>query len=175
MGETAITLPRVDIKDVFRRFGVPFYLKIDVEGVDLLVLDSLYNMDARPKYVSIEFDKVDFGALEAELRTLSDLGYSRFKVVQQNPSPGQEYSTTTLDGPVSITPSSGMRPGRLVKTSPAHGCPMSEVLEEYRRIFKRYRYFGDNSIFVKLPPRAQRPINRSSKAVTGYRRPPRLV
>jgi len=168
---TAITLPRVDIKDVFQRFGVPFYLKIDVEGVDLLVLDSLYNMDARPKYVSIESDKVDFGALEAELRTLSDLGYSRFKVVQQESIPGTTISTTTLDGRSFDYTFERDASGPFGEDIAGPWLSMSEVLEEYRRIFKRYRYFGDNSIFVKLPPRAQRPIDRLYKAVTGYRGP----
>ena len=36
-----IEVPRVEMGEVFRTFGIPFYLKIDVEGVDRLALDAL--------------------------------------------------------------------------------------------------------------------------------------
>ena len=48
-------------------------LKIDVEGVDRLVLDGLNQFEARPRYVSIESGKVDFAALRAEMALMRDL------------------------------------------------------------------------------------------------------
>jgi FkbM family methyltransferase len=45
-----IELPRVEITEVYRAVGIPFYLKIDVEGVDSLVLKGLKQFEARPRY-----------------------------------------------------------------------------------------------------------------------------
>ena len=33
-----IKVPRVDIAEIYRSYGIPFYLKIDVEGADRLIL-----------------------------------------------------------------------------------------------------------------------------------------
>lgn len=44
-------------KAIAAQFGVPYYLKIDIEGADLICLDSLRSTGARPSYVSIESNK----------------------------------------------------------------------------------------------------------------------
>ena len=45
---------RLDIIEVYRSHGIPYYLKIDVEGVDRLILEELKRFQDRPQYVSIE-------------------------------------------------------------------------------------------------------------------------
>ena len=50
----------MDIAEIYRTYGVPFYLKIDVEGADRLVLEELKSFSNRPQYVSLESEKVDF-------------------------------------------------------------------------------------------------------------------
>ena len=69
---------------IFRRYGVPFYLKIDVEGMDLLALRSLGECAARPAYVSIESDATSFEALRTEFETFRGLGYLSFKLSPQH-------------------------------------------------------------------------------------------
>ena len=79
---------RVDIAEVFRSHGIPFYLKIDVEGVDHVVLEALMMFKDRPRYISMESVKIDFDQLRLELDLLRNLGYSKFKIVQQETIPG---------------------------------------------------------------------------------------
>ncbi len=64
-----IEVPRVDIAEVYRSHGVPFYLKIDVEGVDRLILEELTSVECLPQYVSVESEKVDFDQLRGEYGT----------------------------------------------------------------------------------------------------------
>ncbi len=45
------------------RYGVPHYLKIDIEGMDTECLKALLPFDVRPDYVSIESDKLSFDKL----------------------------------------------------------------------------------------------------------------
>src|SRR5215470_13716143 len=40
--------------DVLAEHGIPYYLKIDIEGSDLLCVRALCSFASRPKYVSIE-------------------------------------------------------------------------------------------------------------------------
>src|SRR5262249_38271660 len=93
-----IEVARVDLAEIFCSQGVPFYLKIDIEGADHLVLDELGRFEDRPRYISMEAEKVDFSQLVSELNLLKRLGYRTFKPVQQASIPGTRIVTTTLQG-----------------------------------------------------------------------------
>ena len=75
-----------------REFGLPYYLKIDIEGADLLCLDALIEFPQRPRFVSIELSATapGCGFLEAlrELQMPRALGYRKFKYVDQALIPG---------------------------------------------------------------------------------------
>ena len=64
--------------EVLRRFGIPYYLKVDIEGHDGHVLDALVRLRAVPKYLSVESHSLDY------LARLRVLGYDKFKIVNQN-------------------------------------------------------------------------------------------
>jgi FkbM family methyltransferase len=61
---------------ILEEFGVPYYIKIDIEGHDMVCLRNM-ERDRTSKYLSIEG-----GGLEA-LRRLRELGYSHFKCISQ--------------------------------------------------------------------------------------------
>ncbi len=73
-----LTLPRL-----FDEFGVPLYLKIDVEGVDQTILDQLRSADELPLYVSVEDCRFGFQYME----TLVSCGYDGFKLLDQSTVP----------------------------------------------------------------------------------------
>ena len=78
----ATMVKRVDIKNAFTHFGVPFYIKIDIEGMDGHILDVVSTLPVKPKYLSIESEKIAFDKLVGEVTTLTRAGYSSFKWVQ---------------------------------------------------------------------------------------------
>lgn len=59
------------------KFGMPYYLKIDVEGVDALVVRELTRWAIRPVYVSLEDGGID------SLIALYETGARKFKFVNQ--------------------------------------------------------------------------------------------
>ena len=70
----------------------PFYLKIDIEGMDRAALDSLAATTVRPRYISIEtsFERSPtMASISSEFATLAKLGYDRFKIVDQARVPEQ--------------------------------------------------------------------------------------
>lgn len=66
------------LSSIIREYGVPYYLKIDIEGYDRVCLDSLQTGRC-PRYVSCELAHGD-GLIEQ----LHNLGYRRFKLVNQS-------------------------------------------------------------------------------------------
>ncbi len=76
-------------RDILGKFGTPCYLKIDIEGADGFCLADLDN-DNLPTFISVETEcgerDVPLTARRylATLNQLRELGYSRFKLVNQN-------------------------------------------------------------------------------------------
>jgi FkbM family methyltransferase len=64
-------------REVLQEYGVPLYLKIDIEGHDHYCLDALDSADL-PRYISLEM-----GPFEMLFR-LRALGYTGFKLITQN-------------------------------------------------------------------------------------------
>jgi FkbM family methyltransferase len=84
-----IEVPATTVRDLLARFGTPYYLKVDIEGADDAALESLNSTPFRPTYVSVEAECApdsgtgDDDALR-KLELLGELGYRRFKLVDQD-------------------------------------------------------------------------------------------
>lgn len=151
---------------------MPFYLKIDVEGVDRLVLEGVKRFDARPRYVSIESEKVDFSALCADVALLRALGYTKYKAVQQETVEGTTVRTKALDGRELEYKFAAHASGPFGEDIAQPWSSSEEVLREYKTIFRRYRLFGDNSLFYRMPDgRIKLGVERIYRIITGYRGP----
>ena len=72
----AIDIPCRPFASLLEEHGVPYYLKVDIEGNDYLCVQGL-KQDDLPKYVSVESQ--DLGLLQH----FRDLGYTGFKCVSQ--------------------------------------------------------------------------------------------
>ncbi len=74
-------------EEVLREYGIPYYMKIDIEGCEMLCLEALRGFGNHPTYISLESCVATPGCgirdTIAELRVLRELGYSRFKYVDQ--------------------------------------------------------------------------------------------
>jgi FkbM family methyltransferase len=77
----AIRIPTRPFGTILQEFGVPHYLKVDIEGQDSHCLAELLTLrqKAMPRYISWEHDG-ELGPLE----TVRRLGFSRFKLIDQS-------------------------------------------------------------------------------------------
>jgi FkbM family methyltransferase len=74
-----ITVPGITMAHLFKQYGVPRYLKVDIEGADRFCVLSL-TRESRPTFLSFEI-----GADVDELLVhAANLGYKRFKIINQN-------------------------------------------------------------------------------------------
>ncbi len=74
---TTIEVECVTQKDIFEEYGVPYYLKVDIEGFDYLVLKDIPEGDIKPKYVSFEATEASW------IDIVRDKGYTKFKLINQ--------------------------------------------------------------------------------------------
>jgi FkbM family methyltransferase len=72
----SISVPCTRLDLLLLQYGVPHYLKIDIEGNDIVCCQQL-TPDLRPKYVSVEMWQIEL------LLRLRDIGYDRFMLVNQ--------------------------------------------------------------------------------------------
>jgi FkbM family methyltransferase len=95
---TSIQVDVVDFSQIMQRHGVPHYMKIDIEGSDMVCVNALSQFRERPDYLSIESGKTDFAEIKREIEVLTELGYASFLAIEQSsitrtqipPSPARE-------------------------------------------------------------------------------------
>lgn len=68
---------------ILREHGIPFYLKIDIEGADLMCVRALSGLANVPPYLSLELTMLTPERAFEVLAQLFLLGYRRFKLVDQ--------------------------------------------------------------------------------------------
>jgi FkbM family methyltransferase len=78
LGSHAVTVQARSLRSLVQEYGVPFYLKVDIEGAEHLCLRDIDRTEA-PAYVSFEAHE---GRLE-NLFLLVQAGYTRFKLIDQ--------------------------------------------------------------------------------------------
>ncbi|MGE0315522.1 MAG: FkbM family methyltransferase [Lautropia sp.] len=145
-----IEVPVVDFAECLRRFGVPYYLKIDIEGMDRVCLKALATVEQRPAYVSIEAEKVDRGRLEAEVVLLTRLGYAGFQAIQQSGISTQREPEPPREGHYAGHRFAEGSSGLFGEDLPGPWTDAATLLRRYRRVFVLYRWFGDSAVLPRL-------------------------
>lgn len=88
MTAAKILVPSCTLRSLMQQYGVPYYCKIDIEGNDVLALESLKGSADLPQYISVETEcigddshpeNVTFTTLDM----LYEIGYRKFKLVDQ--------------------------------------------------------------------------------------------
>lgn len=138
-----IEVPVVDFSEYLEKYGIPHYLKIDIEGMDAVCLRALIHFEQKPDYVSIESEKVSFGKLVEELNLLTQLGYTRFKAIQQRGISHQiEPNTSKEKCYVGYQFQEGSS-GLFGEDLPYKWKDYNQILNEYKVIILQYKLFGD--------------------------------
>lgn len=101
---TEIRVSTVTLSELFDRFGLPYYIKCDIEGVDEVFAQQVLQDARRPDFVSVEACSLEV------LANLVCAGYDRVQIVNQAfnayvnpPDPAREgrYADTKFNGHMS--------------------------------------------------------------------------
>jgi FkbM family methyltransferase len=152
LGSTSSVLEvdAVDFAAIMQQHGIPHYMKIDIEGLDMVCVNALRLFRERPDYVSIESDKTSFANIKREIDALVDLGYDSFQAVEQTdipdsqspPYPAREGNYVTQRFESSSSGLFGSELGSEWKSK-------HEILRQYRVIRLGYSLVGDDGIMSK--------------------------
>jgi FkbM family methyltransferase len=69
----------ITLFDLIKTYGIPYYIKIDIEGFENTALLSLTE-DIKPKFISSEIFRI------STIKILGDLGYTKFRLIKQDVS-----------------------------------------------------------------------------------------
>jgi FkbM family methyltransferase len=136
--------------NILSEYGVPYYLKIDIEGADTLCLEGLRTLRAKPKHVSIESTKTSWKSLMDEFALFKELGYTRFKAIPQHTVNTQVCPRPAKEGVYVDHSFKFGSSGLFGEELDGDWMDEAQILRVYRRIFLQYRLYGDDSLAARL-------------------------
>lgn len=140
------------LANIVAKFGVPLYCKIDIEGNDFLALRSFANAPSMPRYISIESEKLNWPRLLNELLTMKQLGYRKFKVVNQNLIGLHNGEMLGRHGNAIQHTFAAGSSGPFGEEAPGRWMDIFECIEVYKGIFRGYFLNGDFGIVKNQNP-----------------------
>jgi FkbM family methyltransferase len=141
-----ITVEATTISELMEQFGTPYYLKLDIEGFDMVGVEGLEALADRPKYVSIESDKDSLKAIRREFHTFAGLGYDRFKIVNQGRVPRQTPPSPPREGKFADHRFELGASGLFGEEAPGKWLSIEEAIDAYRPILLKYALIGDDPL-----------------------------
>ncbi|WP_339836301.1 FkbM family methyltransferase [uncultured Flavobacterium sp.] len=141
-----IEVTKIDFKKCLEKFGIPYYLKIDIEGMDRVCLKALFHFDVKPDYVSIESEKVSFKVLKGEFDLFKNNGYSQFKIVNQGNIKEQKEPLNSEEGSFLDYSFNSGATGLFGKDLQQPWKGYKTAINSYRFIFLGYKLLGDNGV-----------------------------
>jgi FkbM family methyltransferase len=147
-----VEVPSVTFESILQRYGVPYYLKIDIEGADILCIKALHRFGQRPKYVSFEAELVGFESTFEALSHLYVLGYRRFKIVNQIMNWQRRCPNPPREGKYVDARFTNMMSGPFGEEAPGTWQSIEPIVEKYRLILKTQRLFCPEGRYPRLQP-----------------------
>ncbi|MFN6539324.1 MAG: FkbM family methyltransferase [Nostoc sp. EkiNYC01] len=136
---------------ILEKFGIPYYLKVDIEGTEILCVQALRQFASKPKFISIESTKTSWNALLNEFAVFKELGYQKFKAINQAEVPKQVCPSPAQEGQYVPYEFEYGASGLFGEETPGHWLSEREIINVYKGIFLNSRILGVNGIVSKLP------------------------
>jgi len=162
-----VIVPGTTFHSVLDEFGVPYYIKADIQGAELFCLEALLHFDDRPKFISISAgtDALATGAMREARRGLElflQLGYQDFKIVPQRQTELQKCPFPALEGDYVDYRFRHGCSGLFGEELPGAWADAGRTLCEHCKIVMSYRLAGNSRSqagwFKKLPSNRIRDI-----------------
>jgi FkbM family methyltransferase len=117
-----VEVPTMRFDEILEQYKVPYYMKIDIEMGDIHCLQALKHDDV-PQYLSVEAHVFEY------LVVLRTLGYSAFKLIDQQRHNGNPYVKTCFPAGSS---------GPFGEDTPGSWLPVEDVAYEWLHHFHRH-------------------------------------
>jgi FkbM family methyltransferase len=124
------------LDELIRAHGTPYYMKVDIEGMDMACIRALHQCRSKPRYLSIEsavtsaVTSVESGF--DEIAHLWVLGYRSFKYVDQSELARLDGATLDREGPPMRYRYRGHSSGPFGEESPGSWAAIGPTLRRMR-------------------------------------------
>jgi FkbM family methyltransferase len=146
-----VSVPCETFLSILRAHGIPYYLKIDIEGSDRLCIDTLREVSAKPPYLSFECDLANREETFSILSLLWQFGYRRFKVLNQALNASLRCPSPPREGRHCDVRFTRYMSGPFGEETPGRWLTIDEARERYSRISRqqslRTRYSTSGRVF----------------------------
>jgi FkbM family methyltransferase len=166
---TVTEVEAINFGDAVRTYGVPYFMKIDIEGCDTVCVNALREFEERPTYLSIESDKTSLDNIKREIELFYELGYTSFQAVEQSTIPSRQHPPIPAREGRSIEHrfmegSSGLF-GRELEP-----CWKSkeEILSHYRSILLGFQLLGDDGLMTRWKFRGSDRLRSLTERAVGH-------
>lgn len=147
----AIQVRTITIPQLLKQFGIPYYIKIDIEGFDLAVLRQLarYATSHREftscRYLSWESSKTRLADLVEEYDLADQMGFRKFAIVPQHLISGLAPALIKRRGKPITHPWAAGSSGPFGKGLSQAYLERLDSIQLYQNIFFKYQLYGDSS------------------------------
>jgi FkbM family methyltransferase len=136
-------------ESVLQTHGCPVYLKIDIEGADMLCVEGLRGCISKPRFISIESSKTSWRELRKEFAALQSLGYTRFQIINQRKHRPQNLRTRNGEDIYFRFKEGDSGPfGPYLRSD--RWISANRAMISYLPIFIMYKALGDNTLLSRL-------------------------
>jgi FkbM family methyltransferase len=162
---TTVEVDTVDFIAALSTHGVPHYLKVDIEGCDVVCINALAAFAERPDYVSIEAPWDSFAELRQQIEQLSTLGYQSFKTVEQSEIGGHIARIPALEGRTVFHRFEHGASGMFGAELPGRWLSKRQILRRYRAIHLGYYLLGSKGVLYRAQFRGASQLRRFVRAM----------
>lgn len=120
-----LTVSCIQPQTLFQKYGMPYYLKIDIEGSDMDVIRALHDFAERPRYISIEEHETYYFA------ELWGVGCRAFKLVDQSKLTIVRCPNPPLEGKYVEAAFDWTTSGPFGDETPGNWMTLDHALEQY--------------------------------------------
>ena len=144
-----MTVPAATFQEILSEYGVPYYVKADIQGAELLCLEALLEFADRPKHFSISTGADAIGAhtmqhIRKGIGLFSALGYRKFQVVQQKHTDRQTCPFPAREGTYIDFRFRHGCTGLFGNELPGEWMNAKQALREYWKIVMNYKLAGNS-------------------------------
>lgn len=127
-----VEVEAITCAQLIEAYGTPYYLKIDIEGLDTVAVASLCEVVDKPVYVSMETTRASLASVREDMELLTQAGYDRFKVVAQHKVDRQREPRPVREGVAAGAPVHETS-GLFGRDLPGPWLTLEEGVEAFRR------------------------------------------
>jgi FkbM family methyltransferase len=144
-----VSVPTVNVAELMQTRGVPYYLKIDVEGADTIPLKTMVGRKEIPTYTSVEIAQHNFAEGMEQIYFLKCLGYTRFNFFNQGMRASVKAPNPALEGKYADFNPRAVTTGLFGKELGGPWMDLQTAERRFAGIHKRYVLFRENHLYSK--------------------------